>query len=654
MSFAGIARSSLRNFGLGVSLFSTLLNLVEPPSLAAQTAPAAATPIQHVIIIIGENRSFDHVYATYKPKHGEKVSNLLSRRIINADGTPGVNYLESAQYSAVDTSTFDLAAQGKAIYGDIPAPLAGGATTASDTHPAPFATLKVAKIAEPDLFHSYNKFLTTGATGLASGVVDTRIINVNNLGQGVFQLTPGVKYDDYAASPVHRFYQMWQQTDCHIDYATPKNPIGCLSDLFPWVETTIGAGSNGKPQPTPFTNLTTGEGSTAMAFYNVQQGDAPYMKELADQYTLSDNFHQSFEGGTGANHIMFGYGEAMWYSDGNGTPLTPATNQIEDPNPQAGTNNYYNEDGYDDADGTGGGSYSACADISQPGVAPVVNYLQSLATPIDPHCEAGHYYLLNNYNPGYNGDGTLTSQFSPFTIPPTSQKHIGDSLAAANLSYTYFGEGWNLYQTDPTGANPYNAYCNICNPFQYATDIMTNPAQREAHIQDTSALYEDIDVGNLPAVSIVKPSGFVDGHPASSKLDLFEGFVKKIVKGVQANQKLWQSTAIFVTFDEGGGYYDSGYIQPLDFFGDGTRIPLLVVSPYSTGGHVNHSYSDHVSLIKFINRNWNLKPITSRSRDNFPNPVTTAKNPYVPTNSPALDDLFDTFNFPQANAGVKR
>ena len=97
MSFAGIARSSLRNFGLGVSLFSTLLNLVEPPSLAAQTAPAAATPIQHVIIIIGENRSFDHVYATYKPKHGEKVSNLLSRRIINADGTPGVNYLESAQ-----------------------------------------------------------------------------------------------------------------------------------------------------------------------------------------------------------------------------------------------------------------------------------------------------------------------------------------------------------------------------------------------------------------------------------------------------------------------------------------------------------------------------------------------------------------------------
>jgi phospholipase C len=178
MTFASFTRSSLRNFGLGVSLFSTILNVVDPPSLVAQTAPVAATPIQHVIIIIGENRSFDHVYATYKPKHGERVSNLLSRRIIHADGSPGVNYLESAQYSAVDTSMFDLAAQGKAIYSDIPAPLAGGATTASDTAPAPFATLKVAKIAEPDLFHTYNKFLTTGATGLAFGVVLNHIKSV--------------------------------------------------------------------------------------------------------------------------------------------------------------------------------------------------------------------------------------------------------------------------------------------------------------------------------------------------------------------------------------------------------------------------------------------------------------------------------------------
>jgi phospholipase C len=636
MSQKSFHQAAWQHVGLGAALLSTMVNLVGPTSLAAKTAPASISPIKHVIVIIGENRTFDHVYATYKPKPGQKVSNLLSRGIIKADGTEGVNFDLSAQYSAVDTSVFQLSPSGKAVYGSIPAPEAGGATAPSDTNPAPFVTLSLAKLVEPDLYPSYNKYLLTGATGLPSGVPDTRIQNVNNLGQGVFQLTKGVKYDDYAASPVHRFYQMWQQLDCDAANSTAFNPSGCLADLFPWVEVSVGAGSNGNPRPS---HLNTGEGGTAMAFYNMEKGDAPYMKALADEYTLNDNFHQSVMGGTGANHIMFGYADAMPYTNGKGKLATPPHNQVENPDPQAGTNNWYDQDGY------GGGSYSNCADLSQPGVPAVVNYLQSLPRPIRANCAPHAYYLLNNYNPGYNGDGTLTSQYSPFTIPPSSQKHIGDSLSAAGLSYTYFGEGWDLYLTDPTGANPYDRYCNICNPFQYATDIMTSVSERQAHIQDTTSLYEDLVDGNLPAVSIVKPSGFTDGHPASSKLDLFEGFVKKVITQLKANPTLWASTAVFVTFDEGGGYYDSGYIQPLDFFGDGTRIPLLVVSPYSKGGIVNHSYGDHVSIIKFIERNWHLRPISARSRDNYPNPVTAKGNPYVPTNSPALDDLFDTFNF---------
>jgi phospholipase C len=48
-----------------------------------------ATPIKHVIVLIGENRTFDHLFATYVPRKGETVSNLLSKGIINADGTPG-------------------------------------------------------------------------------------------------------------------------------------------------------------------------------------------------------------------------------------------------------------------------------------------------------------------------------------------------------------------------------------------------------------------------------------------------------------------------------------------------------------------------------------------------------------------------------------
>ena len=109
---------------------------------------------------------------------------------------------------------------------------------------------------------------------------------------------------------------------------------------------------------------------------------------------------------------------------------------------------------------------------------------------------------------------------------------------------------------------------------------------------------------------------------------------------------LWKDTAILITFDEGGGYYDSGYVQAVDYFGDGTRIPLIVVSPWVKAGHISHDYSDHVSILKFIERNWGLETVTERSRDNFPNPVTDAANPYVPVNSPALSDLFGLFDFP--------
>jgi phospholipase C len=640
-----------------------------------------ATPIKHVIVIVGENRSFDHVFATYVPKKGEKVWNLLSEGIIKADGTPGPNFYKAEQSAAYDEQpdAFMLSPTKTTFQGSVlPAPLVGGPQDSYVKND----NLSLARQSENGLPADYYAYLVTGGTGQTSATPDGRIKNVDALPAGPFQLTNGdsFTYNSYAASPVHRFYQMWQQLDCNADKSTPDNPSGCDAALFPWVETTVGAGTNGITQPANFStnyspdSVTTGEGSTAMGFYNVQNGDVPYFKKLADQYSMSDNFHQSVDGGTGANHIMLGHGDMIYFSDAKGNATVPPHNQevakgtanagvvdeVENPNPATHTNNWYSEDGYGGgsfgAASFGGGSYSDCADTSQPGVAPIVKYLKSLPAPIATRCQAGHYYLLNNYNPGYfgNGNNAYTDKNpdnTVFTIPPSSVRSIGDDLIANKVSWKYYGDQWNNYVNDPyqlnfsaIGKNT-DEYCTICNPFQYDTSIMANASVRNAHIQDTANLYTDIANGTLPAVSIVKPSGLVDGHPSSSKLDLFEGFTKKIVDAVKANPKLWKDTAIFITFDEGGGYYDSGYVQPLDYFGDGTRIPLIVVSPYSTGGHISHVYSDHVSILKFIERNWGLEAVTRRSRDNFPNPITTAGNPYVPVNSPAIGDLFSLFNF---------
>jgi len=662
---------------VGATVFQFALGGMFAPSLQAQETKTAS-PVKHVIIIVGENRTFDHVFATYKPTNGQTVDNLLSRKIINADGTPGPNFSEAAQSRADDfhQDKYQISPEKDAedtVYTTLPPPLTGGPSDVCKDNG--ICTLAQAIASEDGLYPTYYQYLLTGGTGQPSHVPDQRIQNVLDLPSGPFQLTSkSFPYDSYAASPVHRFYQMWQQEDCNIKFATAKNPSGCKADLFPWVEVTVGAGTNGKPQPVNFNNRSTGEGSTSMGFYNVQQGDAPYLNYLANTYSMSDNYHQPVMGGTGANSIMLGFGDALFFSDSNGnaakppegqlvyagTPNAGIVHEIENPDPQLGTNNWYTEDGYG-AGGfgspvSGGGSYSNCSDSDAPGVFSVLNYLASLPYEVNPKCAPGHYYLLNNYNPGYFGDGSNAYTDhnvanTPFTIPPTKQRSIADVLMAAGVSWKYYGDQWDAYLTDKYQINygtvgaQSDQYCNICNPFQYETEVMANASVRTKHLKDTIDFYEDLKSGNLPAVSYVKPSGWVDGHPASSKLNLFEGFVKKIVNDLKANEELWESTAIFVTVDEGGGYYDAGYVQPLDFFGDGTRIPMIVVSPYTSAGHISHTYADHVSVLKFIERNWNLDTISKRSRDNLPNPIPTKGNAYVPSNSPAIGDLFDLFDF---------
>src|SRR6266446_1732751 len=391
-----------------LSVVALSIQLISPVfAVAKDKGHKTQTPIQHVIVIIGENRTFDHVFATYKPGPGESVWNLLSKGIVREDGTPGPNFSLASQSSATDSSAdgFQMSPSSNVPYSILPPVLAGGYST------APFPDVATAKKYENGLPDDYYVYLTSGGTGLSHGAVDTRVPNATSLPSGPFQLTSAtLPYDSYTNSPVHRFYQMWQQFDCNAANVTRSNPSGCRNDLWPWVEVSVGAGTNGSPQPSGFNVFSTKEGSTSMGFYNMLQGDAPYFKFLADNYAMSDNFHQSVMGGTGANHVMLGAGDAIWFSNGNGKPAEPPHNQlvapgspnagivdeIENPDPQSGTNNYYSEDGYGGGSygspSYGGGTYSNCSDTTQPGVTQIADFLKSMNA--KRNCEAGHYYLL--------------------------------------------------------------------------------------------------------------------------------------------------------------------------------------------------------------------------------------------------------------------
>ncbi|HYL64284.1 MAG TPA: alkaline phosphatase family protein [Candidatus Methylomirabilis sp.] len=627
-----------------------------------------ATPIKHVIVLIGENRSFDNLFATYVSPSGDSVKNLLSEGIIRADGTPGKHFKRAQQFQAVapfkTTYYISLDGDDKTPYDTLPAPTlnfspspdASIVGVATEPPPFPPATpLSILAEIEPSLEAADLPLLTTGASGQNNTFVltpvpdfDTRVANFANLPNGPFPLEgANLPYDSYTGDTTHRLFEMWQQSDCDIKNATRQNPSGCLNDLYPFVIT------NYTNQIDPFDTppaIDDNGGGNSMGFYNMQKGDVPVLKSLADKYSMSDNFHQSFIGGTGANHVMLGTGDAIFWSDGNGNPTTPPAKSIANPNPLPGTNDVYTVDLFFE------GNFTECGDPAQPGIKPIRDYLESLPYDPEPNCQKNHFYMINNLNPGFLPDGTVDTSGS--AIPPSNVRTIGEALNERGISWAYYGGAYTAavnFEHDPKNPDPSvqigRAYCNICNFESYNTAIMGDAAQRAAHIKDAINFFNAVDDGSLPAVSFVKPDGLLDGHPASSKEDLFEGMVKKVVDHLTANKELFESTVLFITMDEGGGYYDSGYIQPLDFFGDGPRIPLIAVSPFTRGGHVSHVYSDHVSILKFIERNWGLQPLTHRSRDNFPNPKSDEDNAYVPKNSPAIGDLFDLFTFDRDHGG---
>jgi phospholipase C len=118
---------------------------------------------------------------------------------------------------------------------------------------------------------------------------------------------------------------MARKMDCAIDaeHVTPSNPTGCLHDLQSAITTTFSTPPGGTPTDT---------GQT-MAFFNMQKGDAPITKRLADQYTISDNYHQPVMGGTGPDSVPLGFADQVFFSDGNGNAITPPATRIYNPDP---------------------------------------------------------------------------------------------------------------------------------------------------------------------------------------------------------------------------------------------------------------------------------------------------------------------------------
>jgi len=618
------------------ALFAVSTTLVLSCAVAVEAEPETATPIRHLVVVVGENASFDTVFATFVPRPGESIRNLLSQGIIRADGTPGRNYPLAVQNEAqVPGESFTLSPVRTGPYAVLPAPTLIGiddlATPQSRAQPDPrFAGLAV---------------------------------------NGPFPISRYVPYGTKASKtgdPVHRFFQMWQQTGGDNRHR----------DLWTWVAVNAGMGGDtGGVVPGG-----TGQGGELMGFFNMAQGDAPVLRRLAQEFAISDNHHQSVMGGTGANFFSLATGDLPVYRRG-GQLAPPPLNQVENPDRRPGTTDFYVHDGY------GGGSYVRCDDPAQPGVAPILRALQERGR--SSNCAPGAYYLVNNYTPPFTMEGRPRDLGADRLVyPPQDAPTIAEDLSAHGVHWKWYTGGRD--EADVTSDPAFEAvyagaypdalaatratvrsgaseeeigesaarmararaipraqdlvYNDLGDPLNAIGRIAGGPLH--ANLQGLATFYGDIAAGTLPPVSFVVPNNVESGHPGYSVLGFYERFVADLVARIQAHPALWADTAIVITTDEGGGYFDSGAIQNLDFFGDGPRIPLLVVSPWARRGHVDHVYSDHASILKFIERNWRLPPVSARSRDNLRNPDRDGDG-YLPGNGPAIGDLMSLFEFPE-------
>lgn len=202
---------------------------------------------------------------------------------------------------------------------------------------------------------------------------------------------------------------------------------------------------------------------------------------------------------------------------------------------------------------------------------------------------------------------------SPGVFPCFDYQTLADLLDAKGLSWRYYAP-----PKDDTfyTLSAYQAVHHI----RYGVDWKNNV------IAPQTRILTDIAAGELAQVTWVVPDYTHSDHPGSASRE-GPDWVAAIVNAI-GNSPFWDSTAIFISWDDWGGWYDHVPPPSIDKMGPGFRVPLIVVSPYARHGYVSHQVHETGSILRFIEQNWALGSLGTRDETS--------------------DDLSDCFDFSQS------
>jgi phospholipase C len=388
-------------------------------------------------------------------------------------------------------------------------------------------------------------------TTLPNPSTDPLVPGVAGLPVQPYNLAPYVPVDGKTSDIIHRFYHEQLQ----IDNGVLEPSTGSMDKFVTWSD----------------------NGSMVMSYFdatNLPEG------QLAQQYTLDDNFFHAAYGGSFLNHQwLVSAASPQWNQ-----PIPAGFQSSWDPTTQTLHDNNLTIDGKYDVNTTFG------LEAPHPAGIPTIK-------------------LLNPIND--NHPALANGQPDP-TYTPT----IGDRLDAAGISWNWFSGGWSnalAGHPDPLFQfhhQPFAYYANYA-PFNAdgtpnpLTDSLLNP---NAHLQDETQFFTEAANGTLPAVSFIKPLGPDNEHPGYTDLLTGQQHVADIVHAVQ-NGPDWGHTAIIITYDENGGRWDQVSPPTRDQWGDGTRVPAIVISPFAKQGFVDHQQHDTLSILSTIETRFGLQPL---------------------------------------------
>ncbi len=226
--------------------------------------------------------------------------------------------------------------------------------------------------------------------------------------------------------------------------------------------------------------------------------------------------------------------------------------------------------------------------------------------------------MLTKDGPVTSDGHVVNTAFSSFTphpatvkpdhlMPPQTMPTIGDRLSEKGISWAWYSGGWN----DAVAGKAEKLFQFHHQPLAYFKNYGDGADARAQHLKDETDFYTALSNGSLPAVSFVKPVGENNEHPGYATLDTGEKWTANLIDQVQKSQD-WQDTAIIVTYDENGGFWDHVAPPVGDKWGPGTRVPLLVISPYAKKGYIDHTQMDTTSILALIEYQYDLKPLTDR------------------------------------------